>query len=193
MPGDSPQVVPEESKAMKAYASMLLVASLCGCTHREAPIVPKMIQTVPQPPRIVPKAPKGSVAKSLWKDPVIVTNNPMVHLGWKPSPSAGVSGYYMCWGLESGRTTNRLDSGNVTNVFLGSLNPGYTYYFTVVAYSAYGDEAPPSNEVNWTVTEEKKKIVTVTQWSSNLVDWIEVRRSTNDLTGEAGFWRLKIE
>jgi hypothetical protein len=99
----------------------------------------------------------------------------------------------MCWGLASGQTTNRLDSGNVTNLFLGDLVPGYTYFFTVVAYSSYGDEAPPSNEVNWTATEEKKAATVISQWSSNMVDWIEVRRDTNTLTGDAGFWRLKIE
>jgi hypothetical protein len=84
--------------------------------------------------------------------PAIATSSPgMVTLGWKPSPSAGVSGYYLCWGLASGQTTNRLDAGSVTNVSLTSLATGPTYYFTVVAYSSFGDEAPPSNEVSYSV------------------------------------------
>jgi hypothetical protein len=75
----------------------------------------------------------------------------MVRLGWKPSPSAGVAGYYLCWGLGTGQCTNRLDAGSVTNVAVADLLTGPTYYFTVVAYSAYGDEAPPSNEVSYSV------------------------------------------
>lgn len=169
---------------------LLLVAFLCGCTAGKAPVV---TPPIPKAPVRATKLPARSMAKSLWKDPVIVTNNPMVHLGWKPSPSVGVSGYYLCWGLASGQATNRLDSGNVTNLFLGDLVSGYTYYFTVVAYSSYGDEAPPSNEVNWTEAEKKRAVTVATQWSSNMVDWIEVRRDTNYLDGTVGFWRLKIE
>lgn len=167
----------------------LLAASLCSCSTPEVRLAPPPLPK----PVVKPVKPAGAVAKSLWKDPVIVTNNPMVHLGWKPSPSANVSGYFMCWGLASGQTTNRLDTGNVTNVFLGDLLPGYTYYFTVVAYSSFGDEAPPSNEVNWTVGEEKRSIVITTLWSSNMVDWIEFRRETNVIQGDIGFWRLRID
>lgn len=80
----------------------------------------------------------------------ITTNSPcMVSLGWRPSPSADVSGYYLCWGFVSGQCTNRLDAGSVTNVSLTGLIPGLTYYFTVVAYSSFGDESPPSNEVSY--------------------------------------------
>ena len=82
--------------------------------------------------------------------PTITTNSPgMVRLGWKPSPSENVAGYFLCWGVASGQCTNRLDAGNVTTVNVTGLQPGVTYYFTVVAYSAFGDEAPPSNEVSY--------------------------------------------
>jgi hypothetical protein len=81
--------------------------------------------------------------------PTITTNSPgMVRLGWKPSPSSNVAGYYLCWGFASGQCTNRLDAGNVVKSSLIGLLAGPTYYFTVVAYSAFGDEAPPSNEVS---------------------------------------------
>ena len=99
----------------------------------------------------------------------------------------------MCWGLATGQTTNRLDTGNVTNVFLGKLMTGHTYYFTVVAYSSFGDEAPPSNEVNWTVTGEQRTVILTTLWSSNMVDWAEIRRETNTIQGDIGFWRLRID
>lgn len=171
---------------MKPSLIALLVL-LAGC---QLPQMAPNKQTKPPP---LPKPPAMAVAKSLWEDPVITTNKPMVHLGWKPSPSANVSGYFMCWGLASGQTTNRLDTGNVTNVFLGKLMPGYRYYFTVVAYSSFGDEAPPSNEVNWTVDEMKRTIILTTLWSSNMVDWIEFKKETNTLQGDIGFWRLRIE
>ena len=84
--------------------------------------------------------------------PAITTNLPgMVRLGWRPSPSANVSGYYLCWSFASGQCTNRLDAGSVTNVSLTDLISGPTYYFTVVAYSSFGDEAPPSNEVSYSI------------------------------------------
>jgi len=35
--------------------------------------------------------------------------------------------------------------------------------------------------------------VLVSQWSTNMVDWQEVRRETNAINGNLGFWRLKIE
>jgi hypothetical protein len=82
--------------------------------------------------------------------PTITTNSPgMVRLGWKPSPSENVAGYFLCWGFASGQCTNRLDAGNVTTVNVAGLQPGVTYFFTVIAYSAFGDEAPPSNEVSY--------------------------------------------
>jgi hypothetical protein len=84
--------------------------------------------------------------------PTIATNSPgMVRLGWKPSPSENVAGYYLCYGFVSGQCTNRLDAGSVTNCSLTDLVVGPTYYFTVVAYSSFGDEAPPSNEVSYSV------------------------------------------
>jgi len=101
-----------------------------------------------------------------------------VQLGWCPSPSAGVAGYHVYYGigaitnwtpdvvryldtnnpcagkvlLQAGQNwfrayTNTLDVGNVTQCTVSNLLPGVTYYFTVEAYSSYGDVAPYSNEV----------------------------------------------
>lgn len=81
------------------------------------------------------------------------TNSPppssLVSLGWNPSPSTNVSGYYLCWGLASGACTNHLDVRNLTTATVGGLEPKVTYYFTVVAYDYRGDLAPPSNEVSY--------------------------------------------
>jgi hypothetical protein len=75
----------------------------------------------------------------------------LVSLGWNPGPDPNVTGYFLCWGLSSGACTNRLDAGNVTNTTVAGLAANVTYYFNVVAYGAAGQEAPPSNEVAYTV------------------------------------------
>lgn len=73
-----------------------------------------------------------------------------VNLGWKHSPSANVAGYWMDYGPASGVYTNRLDTGYTNFFTVSNLVTSATYYFVVVAYSSYGDESPPSNEVNYT-------------------------------------------
>lgn len=103
-----------------------------------------------------------------------------VKLGWCPSPSANVAGYYVAYTIREDITnwtpsvyyrpstnpcpgtlltngsnwalnyTGRVDVGNVTFTTLSNLLEGVTYYFSVVAYSSFGDEAPPSNEVKYT-------------------------------------------
>jgi chitinase len=73
----------------------------------------------------------------------------LVSLGWNPSPSTNVTGYYLCWGLASGACTNHLNAGSTTTATVGGLDPGTTFYFTVIAYDTRGDLAPPSNEVSF--------------------------------------------
>jgi hypothetical protein len=78
------------------------------------------------------------------------TNAPapdLVALGWNPSPSTNATGYFLCWGSSSGACTNVLDAGNVTSATVAGLEPNVHYYFTVVAYGAAGQEAPPSNVI----------------------------------------------
>ncbi|MGO8927524.1 MAG: beta strand repeat-containing protein [Limisphaerales bacterium] len=78
------------------------------------------------------------------------TNSPepgMVALGWNPSPDTNADGYFLCWGLASGACTNLLDAGNSTNATVAGMATNVTYYFTIVAYDAAGDESPPSNEI----------------------------------------------
>jgi hypothetical protein len=60
-----------------------------------------------------------------------------------------VAGYYLYWGLSSGACTNQLNVGNVTNATLGGLATNETYYITVVAYDASGDQGPPSNMITY--------------------------------------------
>ena len=92
-------------------------------------------------------APNSSLAQC---SPLSTTTSPAdLRLGWKPSPSPTAAGYFLCWGVASGQCTNRIDVGSVTNTTVSGLQADFTYYFTIVAYSAYGDEAPPSNEVSF--------------------------------------------
>lgn len=76
-------------------------------------------------------------------------SEPEVTTGWNPSPDPNVVGYYLCWGLASGQCTNFIDVGNITNATLGGFTTNVLYYFTVVAYDAAGDEAVPSNEIQY--------------------------------------------
>ena len=79
---------------------------------------------------------------------------PQVSTGWNPSPDPSVTGYYLCWGLATGQCTNFIDVGDVTNATLGGLTTNVEYYFTVVAYDAAGDQAVPSNEIQYMATNQ---------------------------------------
>lgn len=104
-----------------------------------------------------------------------------VKLGWCPSPSANVAGYVILYTGTTNipnwtpnvyirnpsnpcpsalvlkgsnwllNYSNRVDVGNVTATTISNLVPGVTYYFNVMAYSSFGDEAPLANEVKYTV------------------------------------------
>jgi len=81
------------------------------------------------------------------------TNQPPTGLsilaGWDASPDPTVVGYYIGWGLATGQCTNLIEVGNVTDVTLSGLSTNVLYYFTVVAHDATGQQAPPSNEVQF--------------------------------------------
>ena len=81
--------------------------------------------------------------------PGIPADSALVSLGWNPSPDTNATGYFLCWGLASDACTNRLDVGNSTNTSVSGLATGMAYYFSVVAYGAAGQEAPPSNEISF--------------------------------------------
>lgn len=74
-----------------------------------------------------------------------------VTLAWDASPDTNVSGYYLCYGLQSGQYTytNTLP-GPITNNVVTGLETGKVYYFAVAAYSADGLMSDFSNEVTYT-------------------------------------------
>lgn len=151
------------------FPASILLAFLMGCS---ATPLPKYAVLVSKPVR--------SGTKSFKE----------VRLGWKASPSENVSQYMMLSGFAP-RTYSitNFTVGVETNMTLVA-NTVPTYY-TVVAMSSFGDESPWSNEVVWPIP--RTNVVLATLWSSNMVDWAEIRRETNDFQGDIGFWRLKIE
>ena len=78
--------------------------------------------------------------------------SPAVGLAWNPSPDPNVVGYFLCWGLASDQCTNQLNTGSVTNATVGGFTTNTVYYFNVVAYDAFGQQAAPSNEVQYSIT-----------------------------------------
>ena len=70
-----------------------------------------------------------------------------VDLAWVPSPSSpNIDGYRVYYGTMSGRYSEHLDVGLVTNAKLQGPVKGNTYFYVVVAYKG-PLESPPSNEV----------------------------------------------
>lgn len=73
-----------------------------------------------------------------------------VTLGWNPSPSAGVTGYYIYYG-----TTTNINNmtpipvgSTATNITIGGLVNGQTYYFTAESHDASYNTSSPSPEVS---------------------------------------------
>ena len=61
-----------------------------------------------------------------------------VGLAWSASPTPGVLGYRILYGVSSGSLTSSIDVGNVTSAIVSGLTPGQTYYFAVIALTADG-------------------------------------------------------
>jgi len=71
---------------------------------------------------------------------------------WSPSPSPGVIGYAVYWGLSDDTCTNRISLRNVTDVTLVGFRRRVTYYLAVSAYDANGEESPWSNRIQYSRT-----------------------------------------
>jgi hypothetical protein len=78
--------------------------------------------------------------------------SPSVTIGWNASPDTSVMGYYVAWGAATGQETNLINAGNVTAVLVSGFTSNVIYYFTIVAYNGVGQQAPPSNEIQYMVT-----------------------------------------
>jgi hypothetical protein len=71
-------------------------------------------------------------------------------LAWDAvAPSAGVTGYYLYYGVATRSYSNRLDLGLATSAVVTNLSAGTTYYFATTSYTATGLESEFSNEAVW--------------------------------------------
>jgi len=61
-----------------------------------------------------------------------------IGLAWTASSTAGVIGYRIYYGLNSGAMTNSTDVGNVASAIISGLTSGQTYFLAVVALTASG-------------------------------------------------------
>jgi len=75
-----------------------------------------------------------------------------VTLAWDLDTDPTVVGYRLYYGTSSGSYTQRSDVANTTTATISNLAVGFTYFFVVRAYNAFGLESPPSNEVSFTPT-----------------------------------------
>lgn len=61
-----------------------------------------------------------------------------IGLAWTASPTPGVTGYRIYYGVDSENLTNILNVGNVNSANISGLLPGQTYYLAVVTLTASG-------------------------------------------------------
>lgn len=64
-----------------------------------------------------------------------------IGLSWNASPTSGVTGYRIVYGLSAGALDQMIEVGNVTTATLGSLQPGQTYYMAIVALAGNGESS----------------------------------------------------
>lgn len=75
-----------------------------------------------------------------------------IALSWVANPDTNVIGYKVYYGTASQVYTSNIVAGNVTNLTVGGLTAGNTYYFAATSYDAAGDESGYSVETTGTVT-----------------------------------------
>ncbi len=65
-----------------------------------------------------------------------------ISLTWSGSPTAGVTGYEVHYGLTAGSLTNVKEVGNVNSVTISGLTAGQTWHVAVVAVASGGKSSP---------------------------------------------------
>ena len=72
-----------------------------------------------------------------------------VTLEWDRNSDGITAGYFVLYGIESGKYSGTVDVGSSTSAVVNLSDPNATYYFAVQAYSATGEKSAPSTEVVW--------------------------------------------
>lgn len=128
-------------KYLAMIVASLLVITGCATHIKPTPPHPPM---PPMPP--MPKQAALSVARTTPPQTVQVT------MAWDASPDTNiVTGYYMYQGTNSRSYYTNYETGNVLTFSCSNLVRGVTYYFTVTAHTATGEESAYSNEVSYMV------------------------------------------
>lgn len=105
---------------------------------------------------------------------------------WNPSPSPGVTGYALYWGLSDDACTNRIVVRNVTSVTLVGFKRSATYYLAVAAYDATGEESPWSNRIQYS----RAPVVMPVIPSTTVTNLLQVQRM--NLIGATPVMRLSF-
>jgi uncharacterized repeat protein (TIGR03803 family) len=79
-------------------------------------------------------------SQCLWADQTV--------LGWDPSPTPDVAGYYIYYGTAEGSYDFQIDVGSNTTMMVTNLLAGHTYFFVARAYDAQGVQSESSNEIS---------------------------------------------
>jgi CxxC motif-containing protein (DUF1111 family) len=69
-----------------------------------------------------------------------------IALTWDPSPTGGITGYRIVYGLSSGNLDQSISVGNVNSATIGGLLPGQTYFLSIIALTA-GGESPVGDTI----------------------------------------------
>ena len=72
-----------------------------------------------------------------------------VTLGWNPSPSTGVAGYFIYYGTSSGNYSFQVPVYGATNLTL-NLTTGQTYYFAATAFDSNFNQSAFTPEISVT-------------------------------------------
>jgi CxxC motif-containing protein (DUF1111 family) len=67
-----------------------------------------------------------------------------IGLAWTASPTPGVTGYQIIYGLSSSTLSNSLTVGNINSAIIPGLTPGQTYYVAVNTLTTAGQSASAS-------------------------------------------------
>ena len=78
---------------------------------------------------------------------VRIVNAGRITLEWDQVTHPDLAGYMVYYGTFSEDYDESVDVGNWTSVTIEGLEEDVTYYFSVTAYSVYGEESEYSNEV----------------------------------------------
>lgn len=83
--------------------------------------------------------------------PLTAAAHQSVALSWNPSALTNVVGYKIYVGTTSQSYYTNLNAGSLTNINLGGLNSGTTYYVAASTYDASGTESALSSEISFQI------------------------------------------